>query len=476
MNRRLLPWIFLWILSCAASRAAAPNFLVIMADDASFHELPLFGGQNIRTPNIDRLAAEGMLLRRAYVAMSMCVPCRAELYTGLYPMRNGVRWNHVGATPGTRSVTHHLGERGYRVGLTGKLHATPRSVFGFEMIDGFEPNCVAETAGYDCTRIKEFMARDPRQPFYLVVALVAPHAPWTVGDRSRFDPAKLRLPPYIVDTPETRAEMVAYYAEYEYMDMQVGEILRALAESGRAQDTLVLYTSEQGGQWPGAKWTNWEAGIHTGMVVRWPGRVVPGTATEALVQYADVLPTFLEAAGGDPRKVDFDGRSFLPVLEGRAAKHRDYVYAMHNNLPEGPPYPIRAVLDARHHYLRNLNPDTLYIEKHVTGRVEHGKYWPTWMWASADHPHAYAMVQRYLRRPAEELYDLSADPFELHNLAADPAFAETKRRLAGELDRWMKAQGDPGAEVDTVAYRQRHIDTVRASLPAEPGKKKKKAP
>ncbi len=277
---------------------------------------------------------------------------------------------------------------------------------------------------------------------------------------------------HVVDTPETRAEMVAYYAEYEYMDMQVGEILRTLAETGRAQDTLLLFTSEQSGQWPGAKWTNWEAGIHTGMVVRWPGRVARGTSTDALVQYADVLPTFVEAAGGDPGKAGFDGRSFLPVLLGKTTKHRDYVYAMHNNLPGGPSYPIRAVLDARHHYVRNLNPHTLYIEKHVTGRIEHGRYWPSWMWSTATDPHAYAMVQRYLRRPAEELYDLIAGPFELHNLAADPTLADTKRRLSAELDRWMREQRDPGAEVDSVAYRQRHIESVQASLPVQAGKKK----
>lgn len=457
----------------AARAASAPNFLLIMADDASYHELPLYGGKNIRTPNIDRLAAEGLVMRQAYVTIAMCVPCRAELHTGLYPMRNGVRWNHVGASPGTRSAPHYLGERGYRVGLAGKVHTTPKTVFPWEMVEGFERNCVAATAGSDCAGIKEFMGRNPAQPFYLVVALVSPHAPWTVGDRSRFDPAKIAIPPYLPDTPETRSDLVAYYAEYEDMDRQVGDILRTLEETGRAGDTLVLFSSEQGGQWPGAKWTNWDAGLHTAMVARWPGRVAPGTSTEALVQYVDVLPTLLEAAGGDPRAVPFDGRSFLPVLLGRTQRHRDVAFAMHNNLPEGPAYPIRAALDGRYHYIRNLQPDRLYIEKHVMGRTEHNKYWPSWVWQSETDPHAYAIVQRYMRRPAEELYDNAADPFQLRNLAADPAHAETKRRLSSALDQWMREQGDPGAEVDTVPYRQKHIATVQASLPPEPAAKKK---
>ncbi len=445
--------VMIFFLSLAASAHAAgqPNILIVIADDATFHELPLYGGKNFQTPNLDRLASEGLVFRRAYVSMSMCTTCRTELYTGMYPVRSGACWNHSAAKTGTLSIAHHLGRLGYRVGLAGKTHIRPKSVFPFEMVDGFERRCVAQTADHDCRGIQEFMSRDEKQPFCLVVALVVPHIPWTVGDPSHFDSSKFVLPPYLIDTPETREALARYYAEFEVMDQQLGDILETLRATGQQDETLVLFTSEQGGQWPGCKWTNWEEGLHTALVARWPGRIQPGTQTEALVQYADVLPTLVAAAGAKPSPNDFDGMSFMRVLLGRSQKHRDYAYAMHNNLPEGPPYPIRAVHDGRFHYIRNLCPDRLYVEKHVMGKNEHGRYWLSWMWKMESDPHAVDMVTRYMRRPKEHLYDTVADPMEMHNLADDPHLAEIKTRLSAELDRWMKEQGDPGAELDTKA-------------------------
>jgi len=448
-----------------------PNFLIVLADDATYSDLPLYGGRNVETPEIDRLASEGMTFTHAYVSMSMCLPCRTEMYTGLYPMRSGACWNHSAARPGTKSIVHHLGERGYRVGIAGKVHVAPRASFPFEMVDGFERGCVSPTANHECSGIRRFMSRDPKRPFCLVVGLVVPHVVWTVGDPSHFDEAKLELPPYFVDTPQTRTDFARYLAEIEVLDQQVGDVLRTLDETGQADRTLVMFTSEQGAQIPGCKWTNWEQGVHTGLVVRWPGRVAPASRTDALIQYADVLPTLLEAAGADPRPMRLDGTSFLAVLLGEKAEHRRYVYAMHNNVPEGPPYPIRSVRDRDYRYIRNLTPEATYIEKHVMGVAEHNPYWSTWMFATGDDPHAYAMVHRYLHRPAEELYHTTDDPFELHNLAGDPQYGEVKARLAAELDRWMREQGDPGVALDTQeawTARRREANVGRKKPAAAP--------
>ncbi len=442
--------LFILMLACLAEAAEAkrPNILIVIADDATFSEMSIFGGTNLKTPNVDRLAGQGLLFRRAYVGMSMCTPCRTELYTGFYPAHSGVCWNHAAAKPGTRSIVQHLGDAGYRVGIAGKTDVRPKTVFPFEMVEGFERNCVARTADYNCAGIKEFMTRTPSQPFCLVVGLVVPHAPWTVGNPEHFDPKKLKLAPYMVDTPETRRAYARYLAEYEVMDQQLGDILKTVDETGQAGQTLVFLTSEQGGQWPGCKWTVWEEGLHTAMLARWPGRIPPGSSTDALVQYADVLPTLVEIAGGDPSKGGFDGTSFLPVLLGKTKAHRKYVYAMHNNLPEGAPYPIRSVSDGRFRYIRNLTPEALYFNGWVMASG-HGPYWSSWVWNTQADPHARAMVTRYMLRPAEELYDILADPSEMNNLAADPKSAATKAGLASELDAWMRAQKDPGAEVDT---------------------------
>ncbi len=431
-----------------ADGADRPNFLIIIGDDCTYNDLPLYGGVNVRTPNIDRLARQGLTFNRAFLCMAMCNPCRTELYTGLYPVRNGSCWNHSAARPGTKSIVDYLTALGYRVGIAGKVHVGPRRSFAFERVGGLEPSCVAMTARLDPSGLRKFMSRNLKQPFCLVVALVVPHSPWTVGDPSHFDPKKLKLPPNIADTQASREDFAKYLAEIEVLDQQVGTVLKALEDSGQADKTMVIFTSEQGSQWPGNKWTNWNTGVHTAFVVRWPGHVQPGRRTDAMIQYCDVLPTLIDAAGGDPKIGRFDGQSFLPVLLGKTDEHRQYAYFMHNNVPEGPPYPIRAVTDGRYHYIRNLRPENIYIEKHLMGQKQWHQYWPTWIYESTFNERTYRLVCRYLRRPREQLYRIDLDPYELQDLAGRPEHAEAQRRLARELDRWMAEQGDPGAAID----------------------------
>ena len=451
-----------WFSSTVSTTLAAerPNVLIIMADDCTYNDLPVYGGQNAYTPNIDRLAKEGLVFDRAYLTMAMCQPCRAELYTGLFPMRNGCCWNHSASRPGVQSLPHHLGRLGYRVGLAGKVHVEPKDVFPFEDVPGFAANCVADpTPPHNLDGIRQFMTREKDQPFCLVVALVEPHVPWVMGDRSRYPVKKLQLPPHIADTPKTREDFAAYLAEITYMDGQVGEILAVLDEAGLRDNTLVLFTSEQGSQFPGCKWTNWDLGVHTGLIARWPGRVPAGRRTSALVEYVDVAPTLIELAGGQPTTMgNFDGTSFVEVLFGQKDTHRTFAYFAHNNFPEGPPYPIRSVTDGRWHYIRNLTPNEMYIEKHLMGMLggsaPHNAYWPTWIAHSWNRPAVYHLVKRYVLRPAEELYDTASDPFEMTNLVDRAELADVKARLSQELDRWLTEQKDPGIPLDTPEAHQ----------------------
>jgi len=446
------------MLSHSADGVAAadrPNVLIIMADDCTYLDLPLYGGKNAKTPQLDALAAQGMTFDRAYLSEAMCQPCRAELYSGLYPMRNGCAWNHSSSRPNVRTMPDHLRPLGYRVGLAGKVHVAPEDVFDFERVDGFDPNCVRDpTRPHDVEGIRNFMSRSEQSPFCLVVALVEPHVPWVMGDASAYPPANIELPPHIADTPRTRRDFSQYLAEITYMDGQVGEILDTLEEVGQLTNTLVLFTSEQGAQFPGCKWTNWNTGIHTALIARWPGKIASGVRTEALVQYADVLPTLLDAAGQAPSTAAFDGTSFLPVLLSQRDEHRRFVYAMHNNYPEGPPYPIRSVSDGRFHYIRNLTPEEIYIEKHLMGIQGNGRlnnpYWASWVGSAWNNRATYELVRRYTQRPAEELYDTAEDPHQLTNLAAAPEHAARKKELSAELDRWMASQGDPGPPQDTI--------------------------
>ena len=424
--------------------------LVILADDCTYTDLPINGGENARTPNIDSLARQGLLFERAFLGMAMCSPCRSELYTGRLPLRNGCAWNHGSSRPGTKSMPQYLRPLGYRVGLAGKKHIQPQSVFPFEDVPGFDSNCVNDpTRPHDLAGVKKFMTRDPAQPFCLVIALTEPHVPWVMGDASAYPPKKLKLPPYLADTPLTRSCFANYLAEITYMDSQVGEILGLLDSESLADDTLVLFTSEQGAQFPGNKWTNWDSGLHTSLVARWPGTIAAGEKTTALVQFADVLPTLIDLAGGKPAADAFDGSSFTAVLRGQSDHHRDFAYGMHNNYPEGPPYPIRSITDGDWRYIRNLTPERFYVEKHLMGRNEHNPYWQTWLFQSTENPHALRLIERYMTRPAEELYHTADDRFEMTNLTDDPAHAAVKKRLAAALDASLAEQQDPGIPLDT---------------------------
>ena len=449
-----MPCLLLFLLLALASMGKArPNFLVILADDCTYNDLPLYGGQNARTPHIDRLASEGLTFNRAYLSSSMCQPCRAELYSGLYPLSNGCSWNHSGCRPGITGMPQALGKLGYRVGLAGKRHIRPEKVFPFAKIAGFDQNCVrSPTQPHELGPIREFMKGKGDQPFCLVVALTEPHVPWVMGDASKYPPKKLKLPPNVADTPRTREDFSKYLAEITYMDGQVGDILKTLQETGKANDTLVLFSSEQGSQFPGCKWTTWDTGLHTALVARWPGKVAKGKRTDAMVQYADVLPTLLALGGGKGK--DLDGTSFEGVLLGKKEKHRTFTYGMHNNIPEGPPYPTRTVFDGEFRFTMNLTPGELYIEKHLMGlkgnAVLNNPYWSTWVRDSWNKPKIYSLVKRYQLRPPEALYHTASDPYEMNNLADDPDHQARKEALSKELLRWMKEQGDPGIKLDTM--------------------------
>ncbi|GAB5558514.1 MAG: sulfatase [Synoicihabitans sp.] len=448
------------LLLLAATVQARPNVLIIIGDDCTYNDLAVYGGPNAHTPHIDRLAREGLVFNRAYVSESICQPCRSELYTGQYPLRNGSAWNHSSSRDGTRSLPHYLTPLGYRVGLTGKVHVKPKAVYPFEDVPGFDPSCVRDpTRAHDLAGIQEFMTRE-KNPFCLVVALTEPHVPWVMGDASQYPIDQIELPANLADTPQTRTDFAAYLAEITYMDSQIGEILSALDATGKADDTLVLFTSEQGSQFPGNKWNTWDTGLHTGLIAKWPGHVPAGRRTDAITRYADIAPTLIDLAGGsdEMNAGPFDGKSLAHVLAGETDSHHEFAFGLHNNIPEGPPYPMRTVSNGDHRYVRNLLPDELYLIKWILGydgeRLDHTPYWPSWGFTAGIDDQTYALTKRLLRRPAEELYHTAHDPYELVNLANDPKFAAIKTELAQHLDQWMQEQGDPGAAMDTRDVHQ----------------------
>lgn len=429
-----------------AQNESRPNMVVIMADDLGTNELSCYGGKNLQTPNIDRIAKEGILLTNNYASATMSVPIRASLYTGLYPVRHGSFQNHKTSYSNIKSVTHYLPEIGYRVGRTGKQHSTPLSVYNFEEIPGFEINCVAPTAHFDTKGIEEFMTRED-EPFCLYVCSTHPHTPWTWGNPDEFDESNLILPPNSVDNKETRAIFKQYLAEIRALDIEVGAVLESLEKTGKLDNTLVLFLGEQGPQMPFGKWTCYRYGQHSAFIARFPSKIKANTTSDAIVQYEDILPTMIDFAGGNP--VDnLDGKSFLKVLTGKLKEHRNWSYGIHNNIPEGTAYPIRSIQDKRYKLIENLTPEVRYFEKHLMNVKNRKQVWASWMESAATDQEAKFLTDKYVNRPAIEFYDLKNDPWELNNLANHKKYAQRISAMRNELKNWMEQQGDQGIAMD----------------------------
>ncbi|MDB5015113.1 MAG: N-sulfoglucosamine sulfohydrolase [Daejeonella sp.] len=424
-----------------------PNFIIIMADDLDSRQLSCYGGKNINTKNIDALASEGLKFNQIITSEAMCIPTRASLFTGLYPVRHGAYQNHKPVYNNLKSVGHYLGDLGYKVGLTGKDHVTkPKSVFPFQIIPGFEHNCVATTDEYFLDSVKTFITEKDK-PYCLFVMSCNPHAPWTVGDPSEFNPDKLKLPAHWVDTKLTRTEFCKYLAEVRRLDNQVGDVMNLLKQTGQDKNTIVIFLGEQGPQFPGGKWSVWDNGAKSSMIVKWPGNVKSNSETQAIVQYEDITPTLIDIAGG--RAIaGLDGKSILNVIQGKSDKHREFAYLMHNNVPEGPAYASRAIRDGNFKLINNLNPESSYYIKYMMNTTNDKLAWNSWMKKAETDSEAKILTSRIVNRPPVEFYDIKKDPYELNNLADKKEYQALIKKYDSKLREWMEQQGDKGAALD----------------------------
>ncbi|MCF0176437.1 MAG: sulfatase, partial [Bacteroidales bacterium] len=335
-----------------------PNIILFISDDCTYRDLNPYGGVNVQTTNINRLAEEGIRFTNFFQAAPVSSPTRQCLMTGLYPMKSGAYPNHARVNDDVISVVQQMRAQGYRVALQAKRHFEPLTVFDYEFLSGGNDDV-------NIDKIRPFIkdCTSKGQPFVLFVCSHQPHTPWNMGDPSKIDPDALVLPSYYVDTPETRFDYRNYLAEVKYMDDQVGAVDALIDECGIRDNTVFFYTSEQGNALPFAKWTLYDMGVQTAMIVRWPGVIKPGSVTDAMGEYVDVVPTFIEIAGGRPDYNYLEGRSFLPVLKGRTNRHKSEVYAQATSrgVINGPDhYGIRSVRNERYVYVRNLTPDELF--------------------------------------------------------------------------------------------------------------------
>lgn len=417
----------------AFAATARPDFVVFLSDDHGQLDSTPYGATDVRTPHLQRLADDGVVFTHAFIASPACAPSRAALLTGLMPARNGAENNHTYKRDDIVSLPEKLRALGYQTAAFGKVAHGNADVarHGFDHTD----------PSHAAAKVADFLAtRDRTKPLCLFVGTHEPHVPWP--DLDGYDPADVKLPPTHADTPETRNFRARYYTDVTKADTQLGEI-RALTRTHLdPARTLFIYTSDHGAQWPFGKWNLYDAGIRVPLIASWPGVTRPGTRTAAMVQWIDLLPTLIAAAGG-PIPAEIDGRSFLPVLRGAAVNHREAIFTTHSGDGRMNVYPIRALRTAQWKLIMNLHPEfahTTHIDKALAR--DGGRYWISWFELAKTDSATADRVRRYHARPALELYDLEADPYEQRNLAAVPAHAARVTEMRAELTAWMKAQGD----------------------------------
>jgi N-sulfoglucosamine sulfohydrolase len=424
--------------STFSAGAAPPNIVVFISDDHTLRDSSVYGSKDMQTPHMDQLAAAGLSFDLAFAPSPSCAPSRGAILTGLMPARNGAEPNHAQPRADIKKLPAYLKELGYEVVAFGKVgHYNQTADYGFDLVKHTNYHeDIAVPAALEWLRY-----RQSTKPLALFVGCNWPHVPWPQTPEGH-KPEALTVPANHVDTPVTRRFRGKYYAAIGRMDADLGLIYTA-AQDKFGTNLFFLHFSDQGAQWPFGKWCLYDDGIRTPMIAVWPGHIAPGTRTSAMVSLVDVLPTLINVAGGQAPE-DLDGHSFAKVLLGQASRFRDYIFSTHSGDGKMNVYPSRCVRDERWKYILNLHPEFKFTS-HVTEVAgEDGNYWKSWVQKAENNPEAATIVQRYQARPREELYDLSNDPLEQHNLAETAEVRDVLKKLRGLLENWMKEQGDKG--------------------------------
>ena len=425
------------------------NILLIVSDDQGL-DAGCYG-VSIKTPNLDALAAKGTRFSHAYAAVSSCSPSRAVLYTGLYGHQNGMYGlahsvHNQSLADGVSTAPALFKSAGYATALVGKKHVRPDSAFPYDAELAPERSGIRDVA-FIADEAERFVRSVGPKPFFVTIGYSDPHrAPVNFGnDRDwprvapvTYDPAKLPVPPHLPDIPAVRADLAQYYESISRLDSGVGMLVDMLTRTGHTDDTLVIFLSDNGRPFPGAKTNLYDPGLHLPLIVHAPGSK-GGRVNDAMISWIDILPTLLEWAGAEGPGYRLPGRSILPLLGEVKGADREQVFASHEFHEINQYYPMRAIRTRTHSYIQNLAWQLPYP---IAGDVAESESWKA---ISADP--ALTLGGRtqaaYLQRPAEEFYDLRTDPLEQRNLAPLDQQADTLAALRAKLTQLRRDTQDP---------------------------------
>ncbi len=461
-----------WILP-----AAEKNIVFVIADDLS-PTIGCYGDMTAVTPNIDRLAADGTRFRYAFATTASCSASRSVILSGLHNHRNG-HYGHLhsfhkfSSFPWVKTLPVLLAKAGYRTARVGKHHNGPEDIYFFETKIKANSRSTVEMAN-NC---EAFIKADDKKPFFLYYATSdphrgggdaneLPHKPNRFGNKPNkgaypgvkeifYDPAKVTVPPFLPDTPETRAELAQYYQSTSRVDQGLGRLMEILKKNGKWENTIIIFTSDHGMAFAGGKTTVYEGGLRVPFIVRNPYQKDRGNTNNAMLSFVDIVPTLLDFAGGYDAKTSaakpalvgstkkpykFHGRSFLPILAEKNPKNWDTINASHTFHEIQMYYPMRVVRDRKYKLIWNI--------AHPLPYPFASDLWaaPSWQaqWKKGESAnYGKKTVREYIHRPQFELFDISADPNEAVNLATDAKYAKVLEEYKAKLKQFQKDTQDP---------------------------------
>lgn len=398
-----------------------PNVLMVITHDTGRH-LGCYG-RGVQTSNLEKIANEGVMFTNFFCTAPQCSPSRASFLTGRYPHNNGlIGLTHRGfrLNPDEPLLPALLAQAGYSTHLFGLQHESPGPYsLGYQdVVRAENHSCINVTP-----LVLQFVSKRPKEPFFAMVGFMETHRSFPEYDGQVDDVKGL---PYLPDDPEVRRDVASLNLLVRRVDKKMGEILEAVDKNGLTDDTLVVFTTDHGISFPGAKATLLDPGVEIALLMRGPGGFEGGKWVDALLSNLDFMPTVLDFCGVPvPKKVQ--GRSFLPLVRGEAEKLYDEIFV--EQTYHAAYDPMRGVRTERYKYIRSFETRPFWFPPNVDGGL------------SKEFVRRLGCFDK--PRPSEMLFDLKADPVEQTNLADDPDHANLLKKMRSRVEGWMKETRDP---------------------------------
>lgn len=463
-----------------------PNILLIVSEDNG-PDLGCYGSKYVKTPVLDSLAKMGVRFDNAFVTYPVCSPSRATIFTGLYPHQNGqigLATHKYRMYPGITTLPVYLKQAGYHTGCIGKIHVNPESDIPFDFRPPKGSHLLHGNFGRKNLKLYAALAdsffQRSNKPFFLMVNYPDAHAPWKRQvDGMPTNPINgkdIQSPPAFVGANSARLRSLTadYYNSIERLDQMIGELLKKLRASGKAQNTLIIYLADHGPEFSRGKLSNYVAGLRVPLIIYGPGVTKKGDVCKELFSSIDLLPTILKAAHVTIPDM-LPGMPLQPLLSNKTNGRwdRQYVFAENEGAYPFVYYPQVSIIGKRFELIHNLlykriNPVFKLYTNHVINFAESGTTIKEIRTSSKEVQGAYAT---WHHPPKFELYDLKNDPYGFNNLSLDPDYKSVMQRLKNTLLKWREKTKDPLLDKRILERYTAEIDYVVKTHPKRDARK-----